>query len=233
MAAELMVINPTKRRKRKTTKRRKATRRRNPTTRTMAKNPAPRRRRRRSGGKAMTGIMAPLVPSFQGALGGLAVDAVMGYAPIPANLRIGNARHMVKGGIALLLGVIGTQFARKNKIAANMAIGGLTVAMHDAGKEMLARVPGIRLGEVSGLGYIQPDEADEIYDMGEIDDDYFDDDLGAIEYDDGLNAIEYGDGEYMDGLGEGEVEFVEVPEYVDPDEMGEYDFGEEDEIEVY
>lgn len=113
------------------------------------------RRRRRAGGggrgfPAMTKLVLPAVGIGAGAV---AAEVIMGYLPIPANLKTGPFRHAVKGGVALALGMAVGKFANK-KAGELMALGGLTIAVHDSIKEMVLRfAPSTKF---AGMGYYNP-----------------------------------------------------------------------------
>lgn len=135
-----------------------------------APNPAPARRRRARhslAGVARTvrrykrnpissggsGIKHMMVTSLQGAAGGLVVNTAMNWLPLPAAMKVGKMRFVAQGAVAVLLGVAGRKVLPR-RVAENMAVGSLTITMHDALKEIVGSiVPGMRLGEV---GYYSP-----------------------------------------------------------------------------
>jgi hypothetical protein len=138
-----------------------------------ATNPAPRRaahKRRASSGVTharkyrrnpaprLGGVGAMLKPAAMGAAGALLVDLVTGYVPLPLAIKVSPARHLIKGVLAIGLGM-----AMRGNLGRNMAQGALTVAMHDAGKEALQMIaPSIQLGaeptvaDLAGVGYYSP-----------------------------------------------------------------------------
>jgi hypothetical protein len=168
MASELMLLNPAKR----PSKRRKA----NPAQlralaagrrkRALATNPAQRKRRRKIGlrvsGAPVSrrrarrnpigspsggGIVNSIVNAGISASGALAVDAFMTYAPLPASLSTGYAKHATKAALALALGIFGRKIL--GRTAAKMSEGALTVIAYTAAKEMLA-------GAGMNLAYMSP-----------------------------------------------------------------------------
>jgi len=167
--AEILLVNPrrrrkaTKSRKRRASKRRVARRRKSVAV-TVKANPRRRRRsyaakvtRRRKRNPSMRGITGRVVPTvkagFVGALGGLGLDVLMGYAgpKLPANLSTGVARHAVKALGAVLVGVIGN-YAMRGK-GRDLANGAMTIVIHDALKEQVAaNFPTIPLGEYFSAG---------------------------------------------------------------------------------
>lgn len=176
MANEVLLINPRKpaRRKRRVVRRR---RRRNPNNavarRTVARATGARagltrranprkypirgrrsgmRRYRRNpaaGRMTMKSVMNNVVvPAFQAGAGALALDVIWGYVPVPLEWKTGNLRHVVKGGGAIVLGMVAQQMLGA-QMGRNIALGALTVTFHDAMRDMVAQfAPNIPLGYV-------------------------------------------------------------------------------------
>lgn len=178
MANELLLINP-RRRRRKTTRHRRRnpngraraarrtvaratsartglTRRANPVRRRPSYRRRPTRRRitrryaRNPARMTMRGVMnSTVIPAFQAGAGALALDILWGYVPVPIEWKTGNLRHVVKGGGAIVLGMLAQQFLGA-RIGNNIALGALTVTFHDAMRDMVAQfAPQIPLGWVS------------------------------------------------------------------------------------
>ena len=194
--SKLMLVNPRKRRapKRRVTKRRTARRT------TMSRVTRRRRRNpvRRKG--IMGDVMGNMVPAATAATGGIALDLIWGYAPIPANLKAGPLRHVVKAAGAIGLGMLAGMVVNKDT-ANRFATGALTVTMHAAMRDMIGKAaPNIKLGDVDefdDLGYsgsgFNPDDGMAEYLAAGVDDDYIgnDDIDGGI--DDGVGAYLSGD----------------------------------------
>lgn len=172
--AELMLVNP---RKRRTTGRKKA---RTPaqkaaTRRLVAlnkKRSSPRRkprtattpvRRRRRAAPAVArrvrrykrnpagrGVVnTTLIPAAIAASGALGLDILWGFAPVPANLKAGPLRHVVKGAGAIGMGWLAGKVVSK-RAALQLTGGALTVIMHDAAKELVQKfMPQLSLGYYS------------------------------------------------------------------------------------
>ena len=169
MASELLLLNP---RKRRATKRR-----RNPAHKKMtvsrASNPlaamSPRKRRRNPAHK-MANVRSRMMrrrnPALRptlgntggqvmnaatGAVGALAVDAVMGQVNnfLPATLKTQYVYPIVKMGAALGLGLVASRVLPRH--GATMAMGSMTVTMRDFLKSMLPA--GVAMGYVNP-GYI-------------------------------------------------------------------------------
>lgn len=181
MANELLLINP-RRRRRTTKKRRRrnpvrrAAARRTVSRQVMARsgltrraNPMRRRRarpvaRRRSAARMAryrrnpvrmtmrSVINSTVIPAAQAGAGALALDVLWGYVPVPLEWKTGNLRHVVKGGGAIVLGML-AQNLLGPRVGHNIALGALTVTFHDAMRDMVSRfAPQIPLGYV-GAGY--------------------------------------------------------------------------------
>lgn len=210
--AELLLVNPRKRGRRKKTRGRK--RRRNPVA-TLAANPRRRRtyrkrrrnplalstnprrrsyrkRRRNPLGKMKLGniLQDAVLPAATAAGGALALDIILGLLPIPETMKSGPMRHLVKGAGAIGMGMIAGMVV-DSKTAKLFTTGALTVAMHDAGKELVGRfMPTLALGayeiddELDMLGYAGPGfdpgdtEGMSAYEVGD------DDEMGALSLED-------------------------------------------------
>ena len=185
----MLIMNPAKRKRRKKTvkKRRKVPARRTSSvkrsksvTRRYRKNPA--RRSKMKVGNMMT---TALIPSAIAAGGAIGLDVIMGYLPVPDNLKTGPMRHLVKGAGAIGMGMLAGMFL-KPKTAELVTVGALTVVMHNAGKEMVQNfAPNIKLGSVEDdydeLSYVSPGMP-----VGEYLNEYVSDESGMDAY---LNGI--------------------------------------------
>jgi hypothetical protein len=134
-------------------------------------NPVRRIKRRRNpiGRASLAGVTGMMMPAVQGAFGALAINTALNYVPLPAILKSGNAKYLARAGLAVAVGVFGSKIVG-GKMAANMATGALTVAMHDLLLGIAsAAMPTLQLGDV-----------------GDYDD-------GVSDYDEGVSAYEEGD----------------------------------------
>lgn len=156
-------------RARRGTKKRHTAKRHHARAAVYAANPAPRRHKPRSYARnpihhvrrhrkhyrrnpigSVGGIGNLLMQSFQGAAGGVLVNTAFNYIPLPASLSTGNLRYIAKGALAILLGVAGRK-VMPAKLATNMAVGSLTITMHEAITGFAATMlPSVKLG---GIGY--------------------------------------------------------------------------------
>lgn len=171
--SEVLFVNPRRRRRkaRKSAPRKRAKRRRNPGFSLPAVNP--RRRKRRASGRrrrvsfrrrrnpalrlSVGGIQGQVMGAVPGAVGALALDVVMGYLPLPANLKGGMLSYVVKGAAAVGLGMLASKVV-KPATAAKMTEGALTVMLHGVLKTMTSRfAPQIAMGEYEGAGW-EPSE---------------------------------------------------------------------------
>jgi hypothetical protein len=178
--AELMLINPRKRRKHKAKKsvrknpqkRRTMTalqrkyfgKRKHKRVATVAKKSTKRRRRyavtaskrrkyRRNPGRglgkfSMQGFAKnTLMPSAIGAAGALGLDILIGFLPLPANLKTGPMRSVVRIAGAVALGIVAGMVVKK-ETAANIAAGAVTVTLYDVLKGAVqTAMPTLQLGE--------------------------------------------------------------------------------------
>ena len=96
------------------------------------------------------GVTGMLMQSLQGATGAIAVNTLLNYIPLPAMMKTGNMKYVTQGIAGILLGVAGRKIMPA-RLATNMAVGSLTVTLHDAIKDIAgSMIPGIQLG---GVGY--------------------------------------------------------------------------------
>lgn len=101
-----------------------------------------------------------LKPAVVQASGALVLDLGYGYLGgyIPDMLNTGMAKHATKGVIAIALGMVAGNFI-KNDTANKLALGAMTVTMHDAVKEaMQTYMPSVPMGcsNTGDLGYYSP-----------------------------------------------------------------------------
>ncbi len=150
--AEVMLVNPAKRRrtKRKTTKRRK-----NPTRKTVARRSAPVVQRRRRRNPTQPRIMTQITNAAVGAGGALAVDLAMANLPIPATFTATPMmRSATQGAVSLTIGMLIANFSRNKQFGRQIAEGGLTVALHGFAKGAIGPTMGLSgYGDGSLLGY--------------------------------------------------------------------------------
>lgn len=171
MSKALFIANPSRRRKRRKVSRKSFTS--NPRRRRRAKrvsfrrNPAPRRRRgfrrnpsarrligRLSAGRGKLNIKDTVMSAGGAALGAIGTDVVFARLPLPANLKTGAMRQLVKAAVGVGLGFLVSRYANK-RIGAAIATGGLAIAGYEAARSYLVKeVPALGLGEyLDGLGY--------------------------------------------------------------------------------
>ena len=145
--AELMLVNPRKRRRRT---RRKTVARKRPTTRRISTRTIRRTRRRRNPirRKGLMGIVnTTILPSATAAAGAIGLDVIWGMAPIPDQFKTGPFRHVAKAAGAIGLGMLAEMVVKK-ATADLVTTGALTVVIHNAMKDGLARfAPNLALGE--------------------------------------------------------------------------------------
>jgi hypothetical protein len=94
-----------------------------------------------------------IMPAFSIGAGAIGSELAMGYLPIPANMKTGIMRHLTKGAISLAAGAALAQFVNR-KVGEAFALGGLTIAFHDAMKDAIIQfMPTAQFG---GMGYYSP-----------------------------------------------------------------------------
>ena len=164
--AELMLVNPRKRKTRRKARKTVAAKpRRRVTRKTVARRSPARRIARRRNPIAKGNLLNDaIIPAATGAAGAVGLDVAMGYIPLPDALKTGPARHLVKGAAAIGLGMLASLVTKKSTAKA-LANGALTVTMHGAMQEAMQRfAPGVQMGQyvdgmgqyVDGMGYVSP-----------------------------------------------------------------------------
>lgn len=180
--AEILLMNPKSRGKRKVAKKRgrastahlvkyqfktgaKRERKKNPAPRVATsrrkhrrRNPVSLRGIGRSAGKL--GITPLLLHGLQAAGGGLAVDVLYGYVPIPETLRAGILGQGVRVGASLAIGILAMRMI-KGPAGQHIAVGATSAALRDVIKGALSHyAPGLKLGDDGSLdsymGYYSP-----------------------------------------------------------------------------
>lgn len=169
--AELLLLNPRKRRGKKRRARRASPRKRH---RRHARAATPRRRRRsrRTGGVRVVRMMNPrhrrrgrrrnpirlnvmgtVTDAAYGAAGALALDFAMGYLPLPSFFQSGAGNYAAKGGIAIGLGLLADKVLKFKK-AQDIANGALTVVLHEAARAGLASFAPNVAAKLGALDYV-------------------------------------------------------------------------------
>lgn len=139
-------------------RRRRSHHRRAPTV--FRANPVRRHRRRRlhyrrnpTHAAGAIRIASLVMPAAAIGLGAIGSELAMGYLPIPANFKTGVMRHLTKGAVSLAAGAALAQFVNR-KVGEAFALGGLTIAFHDAFKDAIIQfMPNAQFG---GMGYYSP-----------------------------------------------------------------------------
>lgn len=159
--------------------------------RTYVSHFARRRRRNPRANFSVGGVARALVPAGIGAVGAVALDVLMGYAPLPVALKTGIPRHAVRIAGAIGLGLVAGKFfgGEKGKL---VGAGALTVALYSIIRETVQKfaptLPGLGDYEEVTVGYMDPASTVQ---------------LGTGAYMNGMDsqAIESGMSAYMDGMG--------------------------------
>lgn len=176
MPQQLLLVNPAKRRR---SRRRKSTKRRARRAMRVHANPIKRRRRSRrsttvgalrrrfrrnpsprGGGRGgiVAGVQQTTINGAIGAVGGVAVDALMKLAPV--SMKTGMASHLTRATAAIALGVLGNMI--RLPFAGALAQGAMTIALYGAAREYVTVPMGLSeytesdVAEISGLAYANP-----------------------------------------------------------------------------
>lgn len=144
-------------------------RRRRTSVRSFARNPIRRRRRvsvkryrRNPSARRMMGgvgkLSSMVMPAVAIGAGAVGAEVLMGYLPLPAQLKTGVMRHVTKGGVGIVGGIILGKVFKQPKLGKFFAAGAIAIATHDAIKEALAaRMPSLKFG--GGMGAYLPRSA--------------------------------------------------------------------------
>jgi hypothetical protein len=136
MSETLLLLNPAKRKGKRKHKRKKS------------------RRRYGFSARGFVGqTQGMLRPAVAGAVGALAVNGIINYAPLPDALKAGRTIYITKGVLSVLLGMLGRNLPGLGQYAHDMARGALTVTLADLGKDLALSYAGMNL---SGTGYLNP-----------------------------------------------------------------------------
>lgn len=175
--AELLLVNPRRRRKAGKKKSTRSTarkhvrraRRKNPVRRLRArkssvrkyvakratKRRSTRRRHNPIGLPSMGGVMGTVIGSGKGALGAIANDALMTYVPLPLMLKTGMVGQLSRAVMAFLLGWGASKVAGKS-IGADFTRGALTVQIYALAKPMISQFVPLADGDMGDVGYYNP-----------------------------------------------------------------------------
>lgn len=144
--AELMLVNPRRRRKSKASA---PKRRRRHSLASRAKSTAVstfrslRRRYRRNPLPKSSDIVNDFKNGAIGAAGALLVDVAMQKLPIPANLKTGQMAPIVKGLVGIGVGIAVAKFGKNRVLGKQLANGAVTVALYNQGKQMIGPALGL------------------------------------------------------------------------------------------
>lgn len=144
---KMLAANRARRSSRKTSRRKS-----NPVGLSRVARRTVRRSRRRNPARALGGIGSNItgmaMPAIQGAGGALLINTALNYLPLPAMLKSGNGKYLARAGLAIAVGTFGSKLL-PGRVASNMAVGALTVALHDLMLGIASRaMPTLQLGDV-------------------------------------------------------------------------------------
>lgn len=158
--AQLMLINPRRRRKTASRKAKTNPRRRRAVSasttrrRRVRRNPISHirrhvRRARRNPAIRAGGVMNDVMNAAIGAVGAIGVNMIYDMLPVPASLKTGWGGTIGRAAAAVAIGMLGRPML--GKAAGTMAQGALTVIAYDAIRGMMGTP-----ATVAGLGYVGP-----------------------------------------------------------------------------
>lgn len=90
-------------------------------------------------GFSLRGVQSQVFGAVPGAIGALALDVALAFVPVPANWKSGMLGYVTKGVGAIALGYLGGMVGLKGSTAAKLTEGALTVMLHGALKQGVAR----------------------------------------------------------------------------------------------
>jgi hypothetical protein len=191
--AQLLMVNPRKRRKAKA---KTSTRRRRSYGGLLARaKSAISRSRRRYRRNPIGGIGGTAMTQFKdgaiGAVGALAVDVIFAKLPIPANLKTGVLKPITQGLIGVGVGMAVAKFVKNRALGHKLAQGAVTISLYNAGKAMVGPSLGLSgyddsgmlgyddsgmLGysELNGMGWVSPAQVSQPYESMDGFDDFTD-----------------------------------------------------------
>ena len=146
-------VAPLRRRRRKSYAR-------NPIARTRSHGARRYRRNPIGSGRGNLDLKALIMPALMQGAGAVATSIVVGYLPLPSNLKTGSMLGATKAITGLALGWVVAKFVNK-RLGQNLAEGALTVAAYDAingvaanaGISMAAMYPGMGAMYHPGMGW--------------------------------------------------------------------------------
>ena len=99
-----------------------------------------------------------LGPAIGIAAGAVGSEVVMGYLPIPENLKTGVMRPLTKGAVGIVGGMVLSKVLKQKRLGNYFMLGAVVIAAHDFMKEMISKsAPGVKFGQYMpsypGLGY--------------------------------------------------------------------------------
>lgn len=153
--AQLLMVNPRKRRKASKTKSRRKSSGGGLLARAKSAISRSRRRYRRN---PIGGVGATAMTQFKdgaiGAVGALAVDVIFAKLPLPANLKTGVLKPITQGLIGVGVGMAVAKFGKNRALGHKLAQGAVTISLYNAGKAMVGPSLGLSGYDDSGLlGY--------------------------------------------------------------------------------
>lgn len=143
-----LLINPRKRRTTRKSKRKAPAKRRRSTSLATVKTVSTRRYRRNPSSR--TNIMGTVKEGAVGAVGAIAAEFLISKLPLPDQFKSSTAQPIVSALASVGVGMLVSKFGKKHALGKTMAQGGVTVAMHQAMRGLVAAPLNLEGG---GLAY--------------------------------------------------------------------------------
>ncbi len=153
--AQMLLVNPRKRRKASAAKKPAAKRRSIASrARSSVAKVSKRIKHYRRNPISKASVISQFKEGAIGAAGALAVDVAMAKLPIPAEYKTGQFAPLVKGFVGIGIGMAVAKFGKNKKLGEQLAAGAVTVSLYNAGRQLLAPTLGLAgYGDGGLLGY--------------------------------------------------------------------------------
>jgi hypothetical protein len=115
----------------------------------------------RGGGERLMHLLAPAAGIGLGAIG---TEILVGYLPLPAQLKTGPMLYVTKGAVGVAAGLLVGTMLKQKRLGKYIAAGAVAIAVHDGVKSMIIKnMPSVKFGQfvppvhhMGGLGYSSP-----------------------------------------------------------------------------
>lgn len=108
-------------------------------------------------------LMHLLGPAIGIGLGAIGSEILVGYLPLPAQLKTGPMLYVTKGALGVAAGLLVGTMLKQKRVGKYIAAGAVAIAVHDGVKSMIIKnMPSVKFGQfvpgsaMHGLGYASP-----------------------------------------------------------------------------